>query len=94
MIYTASALTGAVIGFISVAIFAVILRKVAEKRPSEAIRALKALVSIVLGGGLADYVVFDWILSSGGALSYYLVGFAFVYLILGGWVFLDWLRTS
>ena len=92
MIYFASLLIGSVIGLISAAIFAVILRRIETEKPSEAIRALIQLIGIVLGSGLGDFVVFDFILKSGGALQYYMIGLASLFLPLGILVFIDWKR--
>ncbi len=92
MIAIASLSLGAVMGLICVAIFAVILRRISQKNPSEALKALWKLSSFALGGWGADYVLFDRILSAGGAWQYYLLGFAIVFLPLGVWVFVDWSR--
>jgi len=75
-----------------VAIFAVILRGVSDKKPKDAIKSLTALIGTVLGGGLADYVVFVRLLSTNEALAYYVIGLAGVFLPLGLIVFFDWLR--
>ncbi len=88
----ASLLIGAVVGLICVAIFAVILRGVSEKRPKDAIKSLTALIGTVLGGGLADYIAFRAVLSTSEALAYYLIGLAVLFLPLGVLVFLDWVR--
>lgn len=92
MAYVASILTGAVVGLICTTVFAVTLRRIEEKNPSEAIKALGWLISIVLGGGLADYIVFDFVIKSGGAIAYYMMGLAVVFLSLGLLVFFDWRR--
>lgn len=92
MIRLASLLTGSVVGLISVAIFAVILRRVETEKLSEAIKALRRLIYVVLGGGLSDFVIFDFILNSDGALAYYMIGLAFLFLPLGILVFIDWKR--
>ncbi len=95
----ASALVGAVVGLISVTIFAVVLRRISDKQPSAAIKALIKLMSIVLLGGIAnrgiaEYAVYSKILSSDEALAYYLVGFSVVFLVLGSLVLISWLRSS
>ncbi len=75
---------------ISVTIFAVILRRLEEKKPREAVRALKSLIPVMLGGGLTDYIIFYLIIKTSGALVYYIFGFSLVFLLLGFLVFLDW----
>jgi len=92
MISLASSLIGAVVGLVAVSIFAVTLRRIEEKEPKEAVITLIKLISIVLGGGLTDFVVFDVIVQENG-LVYYMIGLAVVFLPLGLWVFLDWRRA-
>lgn len=71
----ASGAIGVVVGLISASILAVILRRVARDQPLEAIKALVRLVGLVLGAGLADYAVFDYILKA-GTISFYMDGLA------------------
>lgn len=93
MIPLASLLIGAVVGLIAASMFTVILKRNAEQKSSEVQRGLRALITTVLGGGLADYVVFDLVLKS-GSITYYMVGFAVVFLVLGGWSYVEWRRIS
>lgn len=92
MIYFASFLIGAVVGLISVTIFAATLRRWMEEKPPDTRKALRKLIYLVLGAGLTDYVIFDVILRTNGALPYYLIGLATVFLFLGTWVFIDWYK--
>jgi len=77
----ASGAIGAVVGLISVSILAVILRCVARNQPLEAIKALVRLVGLVLGAGLADYAVFDFIMNA-GTISFYMDGLAITFVPL------------
>jgi len=86
----ASFLIGGAVALIAVAIFAVTLRRLAERNPSDAIKALQRLIGIVLGGGLIDYAVFDYIVKTSGALTYYALGFGLMFLVLGVPVFNQW----
>lgn len=86
----ASFLIGGVIGLIAVAIFAVTLRRVAERNPSDAIKALQWLIGFVLGGGLVDYIVFDYIVKTSGTLTYYAIGLSLMFLVFGVPVFNQW----
>jgi len=88
--YIGSTLIGAVVGLIAVTIFAVILRGIEKNSPSEAITALKWLIFTVLGGGASDYLVFDVMLKTGGAIVFYLAGLSMVFLSLGFLIFFDW----
>ena len=92
MIRLASSLVGGVVGLISVSIFAVILRRLAMEKASEAIKALTRLIGIVLGSGMADYAVFEVIMKSNNGLLYYILGLAIVFLPFGFVVFIDWIR--
>ena len=92
MIEIASFLLGAVIGLIAVSIFAVILKRYGKRNAAEAIEALKKLTYLVLGGGTGDFVVFDLMLKSGGAIVFYVLGFAATFLLFGVPVYLDWRR--
>jgi hypothetical protein len=92
MIYLASFLLGSVIGLICVTIFTVILRRIEEKKPYDAVRALTKLIYIILGGGLTDFVIFEVIFGTKEAIKYYLIGFTIVFLLLGFWAFKDWFR--
>ena len=88
----ASTAIGAVIGLISVTMLAVILRRIERTQPLEAIKALRNLIAVALGAGLADYAVFDFILKA-GALSFYLDGFAVIFLPLGIITVILWLLS-
>ena len=95
MVIAASLLMGAVVGLITVAIFALALRRRAHEDTSEAIKALTRLIAIVLGGGISDYVIFDVIFDviiENGALEYYIIGLSAVFLTFGLYVFVEWLR--
>ena len=91
MVIVASMLMGAVVGLITVAIFALALRRRAYEDTSEAIKALTRLIAIVLGGGISDYVIFDVIIEN-GALEYYIIGLGFMFLTFGTYVLVEWLR--
>jgi hypothetical protein len=94
MVYpVASCLIGAVVGLLSVAIFAVILRRKEQNRPTEAIMLLTSLIGTVLGAGAADYIIFDILLQQ-NAIGFYLIGLATWFLPLGLWVFIDWMRPK
>lgn len=92
MMCLASFLTGAVIGVISAAIFAVIVKEIAAENPKQAIKALRRLAYFVLGGGLADYAIFDYVLKSDGTLQYYMIGLASAFLLLALLIIIDWKR--
>jgi hypothetical protein len=92
MNYLASFLIGSVIGLICVTIFAVILRNIAGKNPYYAVRALIKLIKITLGGALTDFVIFEVIFRTKGAIKCYLIGFAIVFLSLGLWIFKAWVK--
>lgn len=85
----ASVLIGAVVGLIAATIFGVVLSKFSEKDSKQAIQALYKLVGLSLGAGVADYLVFDYIFRA-GALPYYLIGFAVMFLILGIITWVAW----
>ena len=87
MVIVASLLMGAVVGLITVAFFALALRRRAYEDTSEAIKALTRLIVIVLGGGLSDYVIFDVIIKN-GALEYYIVGLTAIFLAFGTYIFI------
>ena len=89
----ASFLMGTVVGLIAVTIFAVILRRLEERYPKEAFTKLVMLIGLVLGGGTTDYLVFDWILKSSG-VTFYIVGISAVFLPLGMWNYLEWMRKD
>ncbi len=91
MVIVASLLMGAIVGLITVAIFALALRRRAYEDTSEAIKALTRLIAIVLGGGLSDYVIFDVIIEN-GALEYYIIGLGAMFLAFGTYIFIEWLR--
>ena len=91
MVIVASLLMGAVVALITVAIFALALRRRAYEDTSEAIKALTKLIAIVLGGGLSNYVIFDVIIGN-GALEYYIIGLCAMFLTFGIYVFVEWLR--
>ena len=93
MIEFASIALGAVIGLIAVSYFAVILRRIEKNNPKQALKSFSLLITIVLGGGLTDFVIFDVIVNTSNAIWYYLVGLAMVFLPLGIMVFIDWRRT-
>ena len=82
------------VGLISVTLFALVLRRIEQKNPSEAVGVLKWLIGLVLGGGMADYVIFDFLLESEGALAFYLIGLATLFLPLGLLTFFDWRRGT
>jgi hypothetical protein len=86
-----SFLLGAVVGLVGVSIFAVILRRVEKSKPKNAINYLYGLIAFVLGAGMSDYLIFDLIFQS-GAIVYYGLGLAVVFLTFGLWVFIDWMR--
>lgn len=88
--FVASFAIGAVVGLICVTIFGVVLRRIEQDTPKDAVGTLMQLIAWVLGGGAADYVIFDWILSTDGAISFYLIGFAVLFLAFGIPVFRDW----
>jgi|SRR5215471_10064496 len=83
---------GAVIGLIAATIFAVILRRIENKQPQDAIDGLYKLIYLVCGAGLADYVAFDFILNA-GAIVFYLGGLSIVFLPCAGVVFVSWMRS-
>ena len=91
LIQVASSGLGAVVGLLASAIFAVILRRLEASNAIEAIKALMNLVVLSLGGGIADYAIFDYILQA-GAISFYIAGYATVFLFFGSIVFISWLR--
>jgi NhaP-type Na+/H+ and K+/H+ antiporter len=86
-----SAATGLVVGFIAAMILSVILRRLEESKPKEAIKALYNLLAYALGGGLTDYVVFDYILEQ-GAIAFYMIGFAVTFVPFSAISFYDWRR--
>ncbi len=88
----ASFLIGGAVGLVSVAIFAVILRRVVEKNPLDGIKQLKWLIPIIVGGGLADYFFFDYVLQVKGAIWSYFLGLGLVFLMFGVPVFIEWRR--
>ena len=85
----ASMTVGAVVGLISVTIFAVILRRIERSQPSEAVKALRRLIYLVLGAGLIDYAAFDAILKA-NAIFFYLFGLGFTFIPLGLITFASW----
>jgi multisubunit Na+/H+ antiporter MnhB subunit len=92
MAFAASALLGGAVGLICVTILAVALRRLEEKDPKETINVMWKLIAVALGGGFADYMIFDVILSTSGAIWYYIFGFSAAFVALGLIVFLDWRR--
>ena len=87
----ASLLLGGAVALVAVAIFAIVLRRLEESKPGDAIKRLYELVGLVLGAGLTDHILFDYMLQS-HAIEYYISGFSAVFLILGLVVFFDWRR--
>lgn len=87
----ASLLIGAVIGVLAFAIFYIILLRLSEKQPQEAIKHLYKLIGLPVGGGLGDYAIFDRMLSS-GSIAYYMQGLAVTFLVLAIWFFVPWRR--
>lgn len=94
MVPVASFLLGAVVGLICVAIFAINLRGLATKKAKDAIKLLTALVGTVLGGGAANYLAFRQILSTSGAMVFYLIGLSVLFLPFGISELLKWLRVQ
>ncbi len=88
MVVASSLLMGAVVGLIIVAIFALALRRRANENTSAAIKVLRALIPIILGGGFSDYLIFDVIIKN-GALEYYIIGLSAVFLTFGILVFVQ-----
>lgn len=87
-----SLVVGAVVGLIAVAFFAVILRRIEKDNPSEALKSFFWLITIVLGGGLTDFVIFDLIVKTNGAIWYYSIGLGGIFLPFGIAVFISWGR--
>jgi hypothetical protein len=91
LVQSASLTLGAVVGLIAAAIFAVILRRVEKSKPRDAIISLYNLIALTLGGGIADYAIFDRILLA-GAIFFYVIGYGVAFLPFGLIIFIDWLR--
>jgi len=87
-----SALIGAVVGLIAVAIFTAILKREERPYPKDTTKKLWALIGLVLGSPAADYAIFDFILQANG-LFYYLGGFAVIFLPFGLYSFIVYLRS-
>jgi uncharacterized SAM-binding protein YcdF (DUF218 family) len=87
-----SVLLGAVIGLISVAIFAVTLRRLSEKKPNDATKALTVLVATILGGGGLNYLADEFIFSSSAGSLGYFGGLAAIFLPFGIVILIQWLR--
>jgi uncharacterized membrane protein len=85
-VQVASALIGVVVGFIGATIFGIILRRISESQPGEAIKQLYRLISLFVGVGFGDYVIFNYILSS-GAIVYYMLGATVTFLSIAVPVF-------
>lgn len=90
----ASSLIGAVVGLICVAMFASILRSIEQDNPSMANRELGSLLTYVLGGGGANYLLFDFLMQSNGAVVYYMIGLSIMFLPFGLIVFIMWMRKK
>jgi hypothetical protein len=90
MDYITSFLFGGIIGFICAAIFAVILRRLEESNRGEVKKLLALEIFLIVGGGLADFVIFDLIIRSNFGIVSYLWGFSCIFLPLGLLTFLDW----
>jgi hypothetical protein len=82
---------GGVVGMIAVSMFAVIIQRIERVHPTNALKAFRRLIYLVLGAGLADYVVFDAILNK-GAIFFYLDGLPMMFLPLSIVVFVLWTR--
>jgi len=74
---------------IAVSIFAVIIRRIAQNQPKDALKAFRRLIYLVLGAGLADYVIFDAIMEA-NALFFYMDGLAIIFLPLAMVTFISW----
>lgn len=92
MVEFSSFALGAVVGLIAAAIFAVILRRHEQEPRERTISALWRLSALALGGGMGDYVIFDYLMKANGALVYYVSGFSIVFLVLGIAIYFDWRR--
>ncbi len=91
LVQAVSGLIGAAVGLIALAIFTFILQRRSELQAPEATKQLHLLIYTVLGAGLSDYVIFDYMLSS-GTIVYYLLGFGIVFFPFGVLVFVLSLR--
>jgi len=87
-----SGVVGGIVGFLAVAMFAVILRRYESGR--QILEEIRKLATFIVFGGLADFGVFDLLLQSSGAWVYYIIGVALVFIPLGIIVFLDWRRRD
>ena len=80
---------GLIIGLVCAAIFALILHRIADSDPQGAITHLRQLLVTILGGGLSDYAIFDFLLRS-GAITYYVAGFIVSFLPFSAIAFVEW----
>lgn len=83
---------GGVVGFISSTIFAIILVRLNEQDVGGVVKMLVMLIGIALGGGLSNYALFDLILKTNGAIEFYMVGYAILFLCFSIWAYIDWRR--
>ncbi len=91
IVHLASLLIGVTVGIIAAAMFSVILRRIEHSSPTEAVKALRSLIYLLLGSGLGDLVIFDFILRQ-SAIEYYLLGLGAAFVPLSLTVYFDWRR--
>ena len=97
----AGSLIGGCIGLVGAAIFAVIVYKFDRSQkgmpgnPAHGmVKALYVLPGLLLGGGFGGYKVFQFVSADPEVFSYYIIGLASVFLVLGSVVFLIWLLAG
>ena len=90
LVQAASLLVGVCVGIVSVFILAVTLRGIEESNQT-AINNLYALIYLLLGSGVGDYVIFDLMLRS-NAIDFYMIGVSGSFIVLAVPVFIDFRR--
>ena len=91
VIYVGSFALGLAAGLICAAYFGVVLRSYSQKHSERTQRALEHLITLALGGGLTDYVVFDTLLGT-GAFPFYVLGFGIGFVPCAIIMLVEWFR--
>lgn len=87
----ASLFLGSCVGVLCATFFAVSLRRLAEQDIRQFREGVAWTLGALLGGGLADYALFDWMLQT-AALDMYAFGVGVTFLPLSLAIFRDWYR--
>ena len=91
--HLASSLLGACVGLVAVIYLALILKRYDQQDMKQLRDGIIFIVSLLLGGGGVDYVIFDKVMATGG-WQYYGCGTGLVFLPIGLYIFFDWKRGA